>query len=95
MSEGFRKFVYMIGIVCVIVLVAMLFIQLLPIILGVIAVIYVVNKVRQYIKQKKADDFKRSLDNEHDSMHKFDEDFKGKIIDVDYEDVDDVDENNR
>lgn len=95
MSEGFRRFVYMIGIVCVIVLVAMLFIQLLPIILGVIAIVYVVNKVRQYIKQKKTDDFKRSLDNEQDSMHKFDEDFKGKIIDVDYEDVDDVDEDNK
>lgn len=95
MSEGFRRFVYTVGIVCVIVLAAMLFIQLLPIILGIIAVIYIANKVIKYIKKRKEDDYRETINSEQDDIHKFDEDFNGEIIDVDYQDVNDVDEDNK
>lgn len=92
MSDNFKRFVYTLGTIFIVVLIATLFIRILPWLLLVGAISYIVVKVKGIIATKKSES------NSHETQVKdsyVDQniyndptDYNGEIIDVDYEEVD-------
>ena len=94
MKGQIKKYIYIIGTICVLVLAGVVFIKILPwlILAGVIG--YGVMKITRFIKSKKENhtisnsEFKNQYNNE-DTFENGSESYtNGDIIDVDYEEVD-------
>lgn len=94
MNRDFKRIIYIIISVVILVAVAKLFIKLLPWLIVIGGIVYVVSKIKSSIEQKK---LKNNTYNESTYKNNIDqniyesdpEDYtNGEIIDVDYEDVD-------
>ncbi|MDO5517229.1 MAG: hypothetical protein Q4F66_06705 [Clostridium sp.] len=94
MNRDFKKLIYIVIGVSIFIMVAKLFIRLLPWLIVVGGIIYIVAKVKGAIEKKKLNDNSFNEDNYADSnddtVYNSDpEDYtNGEVIDVDYEDVD-------
>jgi hypothetical protein len=94
MNGQIKKYIYIIGAICVLVLAGVIFIKILPwiVLAGVIG--YGITKITRFIKSKKENDtisnaeVKNQYNNE-DTFENGSESYtNGDIIDVDYEEVD-------
>lgn len=89
-----NRYIYIIGTVCVLFVVATLFIKLLPFLIVAGIIIYAVVKLKGKIEGEKRDeDVNRNIynstnSNAQDVYTSSDDYTNGEIIDVDYEDVD-------
>lgn len=93
MSGNFKRFIYTIVTIFIVVLIANLFIKILPwlLILGVIT--YIGIKIRSFIKDNKLKHKSQdsSINNEYSKQSDYkdsDDEYTGEVIDVDYEEVD-------
>ncbi len=93
MNEQIKKYIYIIGTICMVFLVGSIFIRILPglILIGVIA--YIIIKIMAFIKvkkeQKNSNDIKNNYRNQDINKESTDDYTNGEIIDVEYEDIDD------
>lgn len=94
MNGQIKKYIYIIGTICVLVLAGAIFIKILPwlILAGIIG--YGIMKITSFIKSKKENDtisnseFKDEYSNEETFQNGSENYTNGDIIDVDYEEVD-------
>ena len=92
MSENFKRFIYTLGTIFIVVLIATLFIKILPwlLLIGIIA--YAIIKVKGIIATKKSENNRHEPpvndSNINQSTYEDFNDYNGEIIDVDYEEVD-------
>jgi len=92
MDKELKKYIYIIGTVCIVFLVIGIVLKVLPWLLlgGFIA--YVIIKIVRFIKGKSAEKdlskFNASKDNENNYNTSSDDYTTGDVIDVEYEDVD-------
>ena len=94
MNGQIKKYIYIIGTICVLVLAGVIFIKILPwlILAGIIG--YGIIKITNFIKGKKENDTIRNSEvnnqyNNEDSFENGSESYtNGDIIDVDYEEID-------
>ncbi|WP_017211392.1 hypothetical protein [Clostridium beijerinckii] len=92
MNREFKRYMYIIGTICIIFLVGSLILHILPWLLIAGVIIYIVMKIVGFFKEKKR---KKNLNNYYNndrdkevySTH-VDDYTTGEIIDVEYEDVD-------
>ena len=93
MNEQIKKYIYIIGTICIVFLVGSIFIRILPwlILIGVIS--YIIMKITGFIKvkkeQKNSNDIKNNYKNQDINKESTDDYTNGEIIDVEYEDIDD------
>ncbi|WP_243156008.1 hypothetical protein [Clostridium sp. C2-6-12] len=94
MNGQIKKYIYIIGTICVLVLAGVIFVKILPFLILAGIVGYGIVKITSFIRSKKANDtisnseFKNQYDNE-DTFENGSESYtNGDIIDVDYEEVD-------
>ena len=93
MNEQIKKYIYIIGTICIVFLVGSIFIRILPwlILIGVIS--YIIMKITGFIKvkkeQKNSNDIKNNYRNQDINKESTDDYTNGEIIDVEYEDIDD------
>lgn len=94
MNGQIKKYIYIFGTICILVLAGVIFVKILPflILTGIIG--YGIMKISNFIKSKKENDtisnseFKNQYNNE-DTFENGSESYtNGDIIDVDYEEVD-------
>ena len=89
-----NKYIYIIGTVCILFVVATLFIKLLPFLLAAGILIYLITKLKERINRNKKNNITRNQynttnNNEYNINNASDDYTNGKIIDVeDYEEVD-------
>ena len=94
MNRDFKRYLYIFAGVMIFIMVAKLFIKLLPWLIAVGGIVYVVSKI-------KSASSKKELKNNYENKYRADEDNRqtyyesdpedytnGEVIDVDYEDVD-------
>lgn len=94
MNGQIKKYIYIIGTICVLVLAGVVFIKILPwiILAGIIG--YGITKITRFIKSKKDNDTISNAEvknqyNNDDTFENGSESYtNGDIIDVDYEEVD-------
>ena len=94
MNGQIKKYIYIIGTICVLVLAGVIFIKILPwlILAGIIG--YGIMKITSFIKSKKEND--TTSNSEFNNHYNMEDTFEngsesytnGDIIDVDYEEVD-------
>ncbi|AWK49712.1 hypothetical protein DIC82_00770 [Clostridium beijerinckii] len=96
MNGQIKRYIYIIGTICMVFLVGSIFIRILPwlILIGVIG--YIIMKIIGFIKvkkeQKNSNDIKnnyRNQDINKESTDDYTDYTNGEIIDVEYEDIDD------
>lgn len=96
MNGQIKRYIYIIGTICIVFLVGSIFIRILPwlILIGVIG--YIIMKIIGFIKvkkeQKNSNDIKnnyRNQDINKESTDDYTDYTNGEIIDVEYEDIDD------
>ncbi|HEX9027237.1 MAG TPA: hypothetical protein VF839_12335 [Clostridium sp.] len=93
MNEQIKKYIYIIGTICIVFLVGSIFIRILPwlILIGIIT--YIIMKIIGFIKvkkeQKNSNDIKNNYRNQDINKESADDYTNGEIIDVEYEDIDD------
>lgn len=90
-----NKYIYIIGTVCVLFVIATLFVKLLPFLIIAGIIIYAVTKLKGKIdtsKKKeniKSNSYDSSINNNVEDLYNSADNYtNGEIIDVDYEDVD-------
>ena len=90
-----NRYVYIIGIICVLFVIGALFIKLLPFLVFAGIAIYAITALKGKVAAKKEDDMKKGYgsynsgnNNVEDIYNSSDDYTNGEIIDVDYEDVD-------
>lgn len=91
MNENLKRFVYMLGTIFIVVLIATLFIKILPWLLLIGVAAYIIIKIKGFIKIKKSENNiqeSASNDSSNQSIYEDFNDYTGEIIDVDYEEVD-------
>lgn len=92
MSDNLKRFVYTLGTIFIVVLIANLFITILPWLLLIGIIGYIIIKVKGIIKIKKAEknNHETQVDDGHvnQNIYTGSTDYNGEIIDVDYEEVD-------
>ena len=92
MSDNFKRFVYTLGTIFIVVLIANLFITILPWLLLIGIIGYVIIKVKGIIESKKAEknSHEAKVNDSHvnQNIYTGSPDYNGEIIDVDYEEVD-------
>ena len=92
MNRDLKRYIYIIGTVCVVFFVVSIFMHVLPWLLlgGFIA--YIITKIVRFIKgkskEKDSSKFDTNKDNEYNYSIPSDEYTNGEVIDVEYEDVD-------
>lgn len=93
MNGNFKRNVYIIGIICVVLLIISVFIHFLPLILLVGIVGYIIVKIAGFIKMKKKQrelhNYKSKDNSEYSYNESADDYTNGEVIDVEYEDVGD------
>jgi len=93
MNEQIKKYIYIIGTICIVFLVGSIFIRILPwlILIGIIT--YIIMKIIGFIKvkkeQKNSNDIKNNYRNQDINKESADDYTNGEIIDVEYEDIED------
>lgn len=92
MNREFKRYMYIIGTICIIFLVGSLILHILPWLLIAGVIIYIVMKIVGFFKEKKR---KKNLNNYYNNdidkevySTPVDDYTTGEIIDVEYEDVD-------
>lgn len=94
MNRDFKRLIYMIIGISIIIVIVKLFIKLLPWFILVAGIVYVVSKFKNSIEEKKLKNNKYEessyKDNVYQNIYESNPDnyTNGEIIDVDYEDVD-------
>lgn len=94
MNGQIKKYIYIIGTICIVFLLGKVFINILPYLVLFGLVTYVVMKIMGFIKVKKEkkDSNKFDLKNKDDNVDSYkdstDDYVSGEVIDVDYEEVD-------
>lgn len=94
MNGQIKKYIYIIGTICIVFLVGKVFLNILPYLILFGLVTYVVTKIVGFIKVKKEkkDSNKFDLKNRDDNVDNYkdstDDYISGEVIDVDYEEVD-------
>jgi len=91
MNGQIKKYIYMIGTICIIFLLGSIFVRILPylILLGLVA--YGVMKIVGFAKEKKQQKDSNRVDfnnKNHSDIDSTDEYTSGEVIDVDYEEID-------
>ena len=93
MNGNLKKYIYIIGTVCLAFFAIRMFVKILPGILLIGIVVYIITKIVRFIKgkspQKDPSKFDDSKDNEYSYNVPGDEYTNGEVIDVEYEDIDD------
>lgn len=93
MNRDLKKYIYIIGTICVVFFVGVLFIKILPYLLIAGLIGYAITKIVRFIKgkngEKNSSKFDTSKDNGHNYNIPNDEYTNGEVIDVEYEDIDD------
>jgi len=92
MNGDIKRYIYIIGTICIVFLVGSIFIRILPWLLLVGFIAYIIAKIVGFIKgkseEKDSSKFDTSKDNESNYSIPSDEYTNGEVIDVEYEDVD-------
>lgn len=92
MSENLKRFIYTLGTIFIVVLIATLFIKILPwlLLIGIIAYIIIKVKGMIMIKKSKNSNHETSVNDNpvNQNIYSDSTDYNGEIIDVDYEEVD-------
>ncbi|BCZ45259.1 hypothetical protein psyc5s11_13260 [Clostridium gelidum] len=94
MNGQIKKYIYIIGTICIVFLVGKVFLNILPYFILFGLVTYVVMKIIGFIKVKKEKkdsnkfDLKNTADNVDNYKDSTDDYISGEVIDVDYEEVD-------
>lgn len=94
MNGQIKKYIYIIGTICVLVLAGLIFVKILPFLILAGIVGYGVVKITSFIKSKKENDTIGNSEvnhqyNNEDTFENGSESYtSGDIIDVDYEEVD-------
>lgn len=91
MNESIRKYIYLFVTICILIVVAKLFISILPLLLIAAIVIYAVSKIKKMINDK-SETNKHNMNSNttynKETYESADDDYSnGQVIDVDYEDV--------
>lgn len=93
MNGDIKRYIYVIGTICIVFLVGTLVLHILPWLLLAGFIAYVVMKIVGAIRKKKEKkdkdsfDINNSYDNKDIYQMSTDDDYNGEIIDVEYEDV--------
>jgi len=94
MNGQIKKYIYIIGTICIVFLVGKVFLNILPYLILFGLITYVVMKIIGFIKVKKEKkdsnkfDLKNTADNVDNYKDSTDDYISGEVIDVDYEEVD-------
>lgn len=94
MSGQIKKYIYIIGTICILVLTGVIFIKILPWLILAGAIGYGIMKITSFIKSKKDNDtisnseFNDQYNNKETFENGSESYTNGDIIDVDYEEVD-------
>ena len=94
MNGQIKKYIYIIGTICIVFLVGKVFLNILPYLVLFGLVTYVVMKIVGFVKAKKEKkdsnkfDLKNSDENVDNYKDSTDDYISGEVIDVDYEEVD-------
>lgn len=94
MNGDIKKYIYIIGTICIIFLVGAIFLKILPWLLVIGIITYIIVKIVGVIKVKKQQnnlnnfDFNNINDNEDSYKESTDDYTTGEVIDVEYEDID-------
>ncbi len=92
MNGNIKKYIYIIGTICIVFIVGRIFLRIFPWLLlaGIIA--YIVIKIMGFIKGKKKQNNPNDINNKYDNVEEYeastDDYTNGEIIDVEYEDID-------
>jgi len=93
MNGDIKRYIYIIGTICIVFLVGSIFIRILPWLILIGAMAYIIIKVMGFIKvkkeQKNSNDIKNNYRNQDINKESTDDYTNGEIIDVEYEDIDD------
>lgn len=96
MNIDFTRLIYITATTCIIFLVGVLFINLLPWLILAGGILYIVFKIKSYIRYKKIEKQKSTMNtdssNNYNNINTYtpsDDSYTGEIIDVDYEEADD------
>lgn len=98
MNGQIKKYIYIIGTICIVFLVGAIFIHILPWLLVAGFIAYIVMKIVGFAKGKKQQknlnnfDFNNRNDNEDSYKESIDDYTTGEVIDVEYEDIDNKEE---
>jgi len=92
MNGDLKKYIYVIGTVCVVFFVVAIVLRVLPWLLLAGFVAYIITKIVRFVKgkseEKDSSKFDTSKNNEYNYSISNDEYTNGEVIDVEYEDVD-------
>ena len=95
MNIDFRRLIYIIATTCIIFLVGVLFINLLPWLILAGVVLYIIFKIKSFIRYKKIEKQKNTMNTDTSNNYNVntytpsDEGYTGEIIDLYYEETDD------
>ena len=96
MNMDFTRLIYIIVTTCIIFLVGVLFIRLLPWLILAGVILYIIFKIKSFIRYKKIEKQKNTMNtdtsNNYNNVNTYtpsDDDYTVEIIDVDYEETDD------
>lgn len=91
MNGDIKRYIYIIGTICILFLAGAIFLQILPWLLVIGFITYIVIKIVGFVKGKKQQnnfDFNNRNDNEDSYKESIDDYTTGEVIDVEYEDID-------
>ena len=92
MNGDLKRYIYIIGTVCLVFFAVVIFFKILPWILLIGLVVYIITKIMRFIKGKRekndSSKFTASNDNKDTYDISSDDYTNGEVIDVEYEDVD-------
>lgn len=93
MNEKIKKYIYIIGTICIVFFVVSIIFRALPWLLFAGLIAYFIIKIVRLIKgkgeEKDSNKFNTNKDNEYNYNIPSDEYTNGEVIDVEYEDIDD------
>jgi uncharacterized membrane protein len=96
MNGDLKKYIYIIGTVCIVFFAVSIFFRILPWLLLIGLIVYVITKIVRFIKgnNEKKDSSKFTNGNDNTDAYNIssDEYTNGEVIDVEYEDVDNKNE---
>ena len=92
MNGELKRYIYIIGTVCLVFFAVLIFFKILPWILLIGIVVYIITKIVRFIKGKRekkdSNKFTASTNNKDTNNISNDDYTNGEVIDVEYEDVD-------
>ena len=90
--EILKRYIYIIGTICVVFFVVSILFRILPWLLLVGVIAYIITKIMRFIKGKNEErdssKFNNSKDDEYNYNIPCDDYTNGEVIDVEYEDID-------